>query len=174
VITNAGNWHWIFWLNLPVLGIVFICVLVAMSAGGPDLRGENCYKPWLEELASLDWLGTSLLILTMTTLILALQFSQLDTWSSPKVLVMSILSGLSFIALIVQQSTTLKEKIFDPEIISIRSVWSTRGLFFSLLSSVGILILFLPFLLQVGSSQSPFCHHITHFIAAYQRCLSKT
>lgn len=129
---------------------MLLCVLIAMFFDGPDLRGENYDKPWPEKLLHLDWLGTSLLILTLTPFILALQFSQPDSWGSPRVIVMFLLSGLSFLALIVQQNLTSKEKIFNPDVISNRSVWSTGGLFFSALSSVAVLILFLPFLLQAG------------------------
>lgn len=147
-ITQSLGWPWIFWINLPVLGLVLICVLVAMLAGGPDLRGQRHELPLLEKLKSLDWLGTSLLILTLTPFILGLQLGQTDNWSGARFPAMFTVSGVSLGLLIIQQRRAA-EPIFDRKIMLDRSVWSTAGLFLSALSCVAVLILFLPFLLQV-------------------------
>lgn len=69
------------------MAVVFVCVLAAMVAGGPDLRGEDFYKPWMQKPTSLDWMGSSLMIMAATTLLLALQFSQEYSWKTPRVLV---------------------------------------------------------------------------------------
>ena len=152
-ITQSLGWEWIFWINLPVLAIVLICVLVAMLAGGPDLRGQKYDLPFLEKVKSLDWLGTSLLILTLTPFILGIQLGQTDNWSGGRFPAMFAISGVSFILLIIQQMRA-PEPIFDRNIMLNRSVWSTAGLFLSALSCVAVLILFLPFLLQVCLSST--------------------
>lgn len=134
------------------MGVVFICVFTATFTGGPDLQGENADKPLVEKLHLMGLLGTFLFILTLTPFILALQFSSEHGWSSRLVIAMFVLSGISLLVFIVQQRHT-GDKIFDPVVAMNRSVWTTCGLFFSALSAVGVLILFLPFLLQVCSSR---------------------
>lgn len=150
VITEAINWHWIFWINLPVMGVVFVCVFVATFTGGPDLQGENAHEPFSEKIQIIGWPGTCLLALTLTPLILALQFSQQYGWGSPLVIAMFIISSVSLLLLIVQQRNA-RIKIFDPAVALKRSVWATCGLFFCALSAIGVLILFISFLLQVCS-----------------------
>lgn len=59
--------------------------------------------------------------------------------------------GLSFMLLLVQQRMA-NEAIFERTILLNRSVWTTTGIFFCALSSVSIITLFLPFLLQVRLS----------------------
>lgn len=147
-ITDSIGWHWIFWINLPFLGLTLVCILVATFFEGPDLRGENYKLPLREKLTSLDWLGTALLILTLVPLILGIEFGQTDGWNSAKSIVMFAVGVLSLGLLIYQQKTTKREVIFDPKVILNRSVWTTGGLFFSALSSVAVLVMFLPFLFQ--------------------------
>jgi MFS family permease len=152
VIVDSLNWHWIFYINLPVMGLVLICVMLAMMAGGPDLRGEHYAKTWAEKRQHLDWLGTGLLALVMTCFILGLQFSQSDGWNSARVITLFVVSGAAVPALIVQQVRTKKRKIFDPEVVAHRGVWTTLGLFGTALADLVTVILFLPFTLQVSRS----------------------
>ena len=161
VITDSATWHWIFWINLPVMGVVLLCVLIAIMANGPDLRGENYDKPWQEKRHHLDWLGTCLLALVMVPLILALQLSQPDHWRTAKVIVLLGTCVVGVIALALQQTHTRKEKILVPAVILNKAVWTTCGLFFAALSSLSVLVLFLPFLLQVWSRLFCLCHKLT-------------
>ncbi|KAK3377982.1 major facilitator superfamily domain-containing protein [Podospora didyma] len=155
VLTQSIGWHWIFWINLPVLGLSLVCILAATLFEGPDLRGENYELPLLEKVASLDWLGTSLLILTLVPLILGIEFGASDGWRSPRSVSMFVVGVVSLGLLIFQQKTTSREVIFDPKVILNRSVWTTAGLFFSALSSTAVLVLFLPFLFQQERGVSP-------------------
>ncbi|KAK0635774.1 major facilitator superfamily domain-containing protein [Bombardia bombarda] len=154
-ITQGIGWHWMFWLNIPVLACVLLCIVAAMLFEGPDLRGEKYELPLLDKIASLDWVGTALLVLTLCPLILGIGFGQTDGWTAARPLVMFGLSAGSLGLLVWQQRTTKGDVIFDPEVVLHRSVWTTAGLFFSALSSTAVLVLFMPFLFQKEKGMSP-------------------
>lgn len=142
------GWHWLFWINLPIIGLALLLVVGVTYTGGPDLRGEKYNLRTLEKLKLLDWLGTSLLALTLVPLILSLDFGQTYGWKNPRSIVMFVVFGVSFFLLLIQQRMA-KEAIFERAILFNRSVWTTTGIFFCSLSSVSVIILFLPFLFQV-------------------------
>ncbi|KAK3327370.1 major facilitator superfamily domain-containing protein [Cercophora scortea] len=155
VITQTIGWHWMFWINLPVLGLVLVCMVVAVLFEGPDLRGEKHHLPFADKMALLDWLGTAFLILTLIPIILGIKFGQTDGWGSAKATSLFVAGGAALVLLIMQQLSSTRDLIFEPRIILNRSVWSTAGLFFCALSSVAVLITFLPFLFQKERSVSP-------------------
>lgn len=142
------GWHWLFWINLPIIGLVLLLVIGVTYTGGPDLRGEKYGLKFWEKLKLLDWLGTSLLSLTLVPLILALDFGQTYGWKNPRSVVMFAVFGVSLVLLLLHQRIA-KEAIFERAILFNRSVWTTTGIFFCALSSVSVIILFLPFLFQV-------------------------
>ncbi|KAL7815095.1 MFS general substrate transporter [Trichoderma gracile] len=155
VITQSHlGWHWLFWINLPAIGIVILLVIGTAFTGGPDLRGEKYDLRFWEKVRLLDCIGTGLLALTLIPLILGLDYGRSYGWSSTRSAVMFAVFGLSFVLLIVQQRMT-KQAIFEREILLNRSVWTTTGIFFCALSSVSVITLFLPFLLQVIKELPP-------------------
>jgi hypothetical protein len=119
--------------------------------GGPDLRGEKYDLTIWEKAKLLDCIGTGLLALTLIPLILGLDYGRSYGWSSTRSAVMFAVFGLSFVLLIVHQRMA-KVAIFERRILLNRSVWATTGIFFCALSSVSVITLFLPFLLQVRLS----------------------
>lgn len=152
VITQSHlGWHWLFWINLPVIGVVLLLVVGTAYTGGSDLRGEKYeLKSW-EKVKLLDWMGTALLALTLIPLILGLDFGRSYGWGSIRSAVMFAVFGLSFVLLLLQQRLA-KTPLFERSILLNRSVWTTTGIFFCALSSMSSITLFLPFLLQVCPS----------------------
>ncbi|KAL7952395.1 major facilitator superfamily domain-containing protein [Trichoderma compactum] len=148
------GWHWLFWINLPIIGFVLPLVVGVTYTGGPDLRGEKYGLKFWEKLRLLDWRGTSLLALTLVPLILALDFGQTYGWKNTRSVVMFAVFGVSLVLLLLHQRIA-KEAIFDRTILFNRSVWTTTGIFFCALSSVSVIILFLPFLFQVIKDLDP-------------------
>ncbi|KIR26676.1 multidrug resistance protein fnx1 [Cryptococcus deuterogattii 99/473] len=97
-LTDRFGWHWSFWIQLPV--IVFCGVIVSVFLPTPHI--PPTHRSLLSGLASLDWLGTALLIGSVTTLIFGFSFhtSYLEPWSSPAVwgmLLASVLSAAAFV-----------------------------------------------------------------------------
>ncbi|KAL6872290.1 major facilitator superfamily domain-containing protein [Trichoderma longibrachiatum] len=155
VITQSHlGWHWLFWINLPVIGVVLLLVVGTAYTGGSDLRGEKYeLKSW-EKVKLLDWMGTALLALTLIPLILGLDFGRSYGWGSIRSAVMFAVFGLSFVLLLLQQRLA-KTPLFERSILLNRSVWTTTGIFFCALSSMSSITLFLPFLLQVVRELNP-------------------
>ena len=152
VITQSHlGWHWLFWINLPAIGIVFLLIIGTAYTGGPDLWGEKYDLKFWEKTKLLDWIGTALFALTLIPLILGLEYGRSYAWSSTQSAVMFALSGLSFALLLVRQRIT-NEAIFERTVLFNRSVWTTTGIFLCALSSVSVVTLFTPFLLQVRPS----------------------
>ncbi|KIR64125.1 hypothetical protein I312_103936 [Cryptococcus bacillisporus CA1280] len=97
-LTDRFGWHWSFWIQLPV--IVFCGVIVSAFLPTPHI--PPTHRSLFSGLASLDWLGTALLIGSVTTLIFGFSFhtSYLEPWSSPTVwgmLLASVLSAAAFV-----------------------------------------------------------------------------
>lgn len=75
VLTDNFSWHWVFYVNLPlgILALVFIILKMPKLASG--LR------------ASIDWLGTILLIVGVVPLLLGLTLDKsANGWTSPLIL----------------------------------------------------------------------------------------
>ncbi|WVR08996.1 hypothetical protein IAU60_006056 [Kwoniella sp. DSM 27419] len=97
-LADHYGWHWSFWVQLPV---TFFCASI-VSAFLPIPAIPPTHKSLLLGLASLDWLGTALLIGSVTTLLLGFSFhtSYLEPWTAPIVwgmLLASVLSGAAFV-----------------------------------------------------------------------------
>ncbi|WVQ81247.1 hypothetical protein IAT38_003369 [Cryptococcus sp. DSM 104549] len=96
-LTDRFGWHWSFWVQIPV--IIFCGVIVSIFLPTPPI--PPTHQSLLSGLASLDWLGSLLLIGSVTTLILGFSFhtSYLEPWSAPIVwgmLVTSVLAAVLF------------------------------------------------------------------------------
>ena len=74
-IFDNASWRWIFYVNLPVGGLALLVILVTMPR--PRYKREH----------SIDWLGSCLLALGTTALLLGLVWGGRDyPWSSPEVI----------------------------------------------------------------------------------------
>jgi len=74
-IVDNASWRWIFYVNLPVGGLALLVILVTMPR--PRYKREH----------SIDWLGSCLLALGTTALLLGLVWGGRDyPWSSPEVI----------------------------------------------------------------------------------------
>lgn len=153
------------------MGLVFICVLLGstslITGRGKtlDLRGDAYSAPWRQKLTMLDLPGTILLVGTAIALFTGLELSQVYTWSSARTIVPLAVSVTGVAALVIQQRMVQpprsdgirvrNTRIFDPAIISLRAVWAPCGLGFCSMSSIAVLIVFLPFQLQLLKGLSP-------------------
>jgi EmrB/QacA subfamily drug resistance transporter len=74
-IVDNASWRWIFYVNLPVGGLALLVILVTMPR--PRYKREH----------SIDWLGSCLLAVGTTALLLGLVWGGRDyPWSSPEVI----------------------------------------------------------------------------------------
>jgi len=98
-LTDSYSWHWVFLINLPfgVLSLVLTWLFVYDS----DLvKAER--RRLLDRGLKIDYLGFALVALGFGTLQIVLdRFEREDGFSSPFVLTLSLISGVSLIVLVI-------------------------------------------------------------------------
>ncbi|WRT67494.1 uncharacterized protein IL334_004466 [Kwoniella shivajii] len=130
-LTDKYGWHWSFWVQLPV--ILFCSIIVTIFLPTPPI--PPTHKSLLAGLASLDWLGSFLLIGSVTTLLLGLSFhtSYLEPWSAPIVWGMLIASVIAT-GLFVYVETKVERPVLPLELFKSSHIAAinTCGFFLSL------------------------------------------
>ncbi|KZP23735.1 MFS general substrate transporter [Athelia psychrophila] len=90
----ATNWHWLFYLNLPLTAIVIGIVGVFLDLRMPEEEGG-----WRAKVKRMDWLGNLTFIPSITLLILALVWGgQSYAWSDAHVLAPLIIGVVGLVA----------------------------------------------------------------------------
>ena len=101
-LIDTYGWPLSFWVQLP---IALFCILM-VSLLLPPSPIPPTHKTIWSGLASLDWLGSALLIGSVTTLILGFSFhtSFLLPWGDGRVWGNLAAAGVAFVALLVTES----------------------------------------------------------------------
>lgn len=97
-LTQYLSWHWVFFINLPLLTLALILCFATLS-----LKNEPVLK------VSIDWLGTFFLMLALFTLVLALLSTNSNGFYSVKVL-----SLLSIFVISTGLLLWIESKVSDP------------------------------------------------------------
>jgi MFS family permease len=96
-LAQDNAWRWIFYLNLPVLGIGFVGVLVFLNQ---DLRQRGL----LEKLRKIDYVGSFLFVSSSTSILIALSWGgAMYSWTSWHTLAPLILGAAGLAAFTVHQ-----------------------------------------------------------------------
>jgi MFS transporter, DHA2 family, multidrug resistance protein len=139
-LTDNYSWRWIFYINLPV-GIIAL-TLISMFVFDPAYQ-----ERWIEG-EKIDYLGIALLSMGLGSLQIVLDKGQRDDWfSSNFILILTIISVVSLVALVVWELRQ-KHPILDLRVFKDRS-FSTANvvMFLTFFSFFGSLVL-LPLYLQ--------------------------
>ena len=93
-LADLYGWQWSFWLQLPMT-VFCACIVTFFVPAAPIAPTHTSLR---SGLASLDWIGTILLIGSVTTLLLGFSFhtSYLEPWSAPIVWGMLLASAILF------------------------------------------------------------------------------
>ncbi|KZP23294.1 MFS general substrate transporter [Athelia psychrophila] len=90
----ASNWHWLFYMNLPLTALV-----IAIVGAFLDLRTPEEPGGWRAKVRRMDWLGNLVFIPSITLLILALVWGgQSYAWADAHVLAPLLLGALGLAA----------------------------------------------------------------------------
>ncbi|CAD6575001.1 MAG: hypothetical protein TREMPRED_001269 [Tremellales sp. Tagirdzhanova-0007] len=97
-LTDRYGWPLSFWLQLPIISFCAIIVTIFL----PQSIIPPTHLSLRSGLASLDWLGSILLLGSVTTLILGFSFhtSYLEPWSAPIVWGLLLAAALSMMAFV--------------------------------------------------------------------------
>ncbi|OKI06047.1 MFS transporter [Streptomyces sp. CB02923] len=98
VIVSAAGWHWVFWLNVPLV----VLALALCSFSVRESRNE-------ESITGVDWPGLILISLGIPALVLAFTLGGTWGWSSP-----STLGLLGFALLALLAFYAVEKRAADP------------------------------------------------------------
>ena len=99
VMIDHIGWRWIFWINLPVSGAAFILIAVSLKVN--HARTSTI----MELLGRIDLAGNAILMLSMTSILLALaEAGTVNPWNSSRTLLPLIIGFLGLVSFIIFQS----------------------------------------------------------------------
>ncbi len=143
-LAQAWSWHWIFFLNLPLVG----AVLVLGLWGVPESRNE-------EDQAPLDWLGAGLSVAGLGGLTFGLIEASRLGLGDPLVYG-SGLAGLGCLVLFVLQQIRRQNGMVPPALFRSRAFTGTNLMTFLLYMALSGVLFFLPLkLIQVDGYSAP-------------------
>ncbi|PQE21588.1 putative DHA14-like major facilitator ABC transporter protein [Rutstroemia sp. NJR-2017a WRK4] len=100
--TTNLSWRGCFYMNLP-LGAIVVAGLIPFFPS-PQAAARLASLPSKEKIKRMDPLGTVILVMAITCLLLALQWGGLKySWSNARIIVLFVISGISMIAYIIWQ-----------------------------------------------------------------------
>ncbi|KAF7981925.1 hypothetical protein HWV62_30691 [Athelia sp. TMB] len=89
----AANWHWLFYLNLPLTAIVIVIVGIFLNLRTPEEEGG-----WKAKVKRMDWLGNGIFIPSITLLILGLVWGgQTYPWSDAHVVAPLVIGAVGLV-----------------------------------------------------------------------------
>ncbi|KAM3073540.1 hypothetical protein ACMFMG_004566 [Clarireedia jacksonii] len=95
--TTKLSWRGCFYMNLP-LGAIVVAFLIPFFPS-PQAAARLANLPAKEKLKRMDPIGTMILVLAITCILLAMQWGGIKyNWGNARIIVLFIISGLSFIA----------------------------------------------------------------------------
>ncbi|KAI2467680.1 MFS general substrate transporter [Annulohypoxylon bovei var. microspora] len=84
------DWHWCFYLNLPICGIVLPVMIFF-------LRIKHIPVPWKEVITQVDWIGDVIFIGSTTAILIGLTFGgTVYAWSSWRIIVPVVVGGVGW------------------------------------------------------------------------------
>ncbi|KAF2750867.1 MFS general substrate transporter [Sporormia fimetaria CBS 119925] len=99
------TWRWIFWINLPFLGIGFVMITLFLKLNFPT-------SGWLSKLRRVDWVGLVLFVGSMTGFLIPVTWGGVQyPWDSWRTLVPLIISVFGLIVFIIHQERWAAEPL---------------------------------------------------------------
>lgn len=130
LLVDQLSWRWCFYIQIPLSTILFCLVSVTLKSSGHEISSTSYTAKFL----SLDPLGTILLAIATTSLIIALQWAGIEfAWSDWRILTALICSFFLTFAFAWSQSHWQDRAILPSRIVLRRSI--SMGLFFSFCSN---------------------------------------
>lgn len=147
-----ANWRWIFWINLPVMGVGLLAIILALNVQ---------YKrnpTWLHALARVDFLGNAIFIPSMTSIFFGLIMGGQHgyAWGSWRIILPLVLGVLGWAAFHAHQASPIcREPSMPTRLFKHRT--SATGFLMIFLASIIMQAMgyFLPVYFQAVKGASP-------------------
>ncbi|KAI0337292.1 Mfs1.2 [Trametopsis cervina] len=145
----AGQWRWLFYLNLPLCGVAAALVLVFLKLPTPP----GAFK---EKISRIDWIGNILIIASSSAVIIALAWGGVTfPWVSVHVLLPLLCGVVGMAAFLLYEAFGAKEPIVPYSLLTNRT--SLSGYIQTFLSPLIVVtnIFFIPVYYQACKEASP-------------------
>lgn len=147
------TWRWCFYINLPVGGVAAASIIFFFHTPDRALTTKATFK---EKLLQIDPIGTILLICTITSYILLLQFGgQTKAWDSSTVIGLLVGFPLMVIAFMVWEWFQGERAAFPPRLMSNRLILMNSIYAFLFAGSYFIIVYYLPYYFQSIQNVNP-------------------
>ena len=78
IIHSIASWRWIFWINLPIIGMGYVMVTLFLKLQ------HTKSAPFLQQLQRIDWFGSVLFIASTTSVLIPISWGGViykwDSW----------------------------------------------------------------------------------------------
>jgi MFS family permease len=141
-----GSWRLCFYINLPLGAVTFIIVCFFVNLPqDPRYRAMSS----LQLLRQLDIPGFALLVPTVVSILLALQWGGTQyAWKDARIIVLLVLFGLLSIAFVAVQALTPKTCTIPPSVFGCRSIGFTAWFALCTFSTFIVMVYYLPIWFQ--------------------------
>ncbi|KAF1976723.1 MFS general substrate transporter [Bimuria novae-zelandiae CBS 107.79] len=90
VFAERLTWRWCFYINLPLVSIAIVILYFTVRLHDPR-------TPFLQGMASLDWLGTFMILGATIFLLVGLQIGGASSYARPIVICLLVLGSLAYV-----------------------------------------------------------------------------
>ncbi|KAI3316472.1 major facilitator superfamily domain-containing protein [Xylariaceae sp. AK1471] len=153
VFSETIGWRWCFYINLPIGGLSFFIILLLFQA---PASAKPKTAPLIEKLLQLDLGGTSILLGSLISFLLALQYGgQLYPWTSARVI--GLLAGSAALLVIfgLWEYWQDERAMMPPRLMRMRTMFVTGMVNLFLAGSYLVVVYFLPVYFQSIQGTSP-------------------
>jgi MFS family permease len=145
------TWRFCFWINLPIVAVTVALTYFFV----PEPVREIAEHPLREKLIKLDPLGTGILIISITSLILALQWGGVTVpWSNGQVWGCLLCFGLTMVIFILYQIYQKEDALIPMRIMTRRTIAASCAVSALTIMGINVPIYYLPFYFQVSLGES--------------------
>jgi hypothetical protein len=158
ITTNLGgglahetSWRWIFWINLPFLGIGGFLIAIFLR-----INKNYVNRSFADKLRELDWVGAVLFLASTTGFLIPISRGGVDCpWNSWRTLVPLSVCTAGVIAFVIHQEYLAKNPLIRTDIFKTRSA----AIIFTLTVVYGIILaavfFYLPLYFEAVKGMSP-------------------
>lgn len=158
--TQRVSWRWCFYINLPFAVVAVLPVIFFLDGKKTADKGKIT-PPFMQQIRQLDPVGVILVLGSIVSLILALQFGgqassdSLNSWNAPRVIALLVVFAVTLLAFIAWQIYMKDRALLPPKVFVERSVLGSFWYMWFLAASMTVLFYYVPIWFQVVKGQTP-------------------
>uniref|UniRef100_V5F1K9 Major facilitator superfamily (MFS) profile domain-containing protein n=2 Tax=Kalmanozyma brasiliensis (strain GHG001) TaxID=1365824 RepID=V5F1K9_KALBG len=159
--TQNVSWRWCFYINLP-FAVVAVVPVIFFLDGKKTADKHKTMLPFKQQIRQLDPIGAVLVLGSVVSLILALQFggaasssSTSTSWGEPRVIALFVVFGITLLAFVAWQMYMQDRALLPPKVFTQRSVLGAFWYMWFFAASMTIIFYYLPLWFQVVRGTTP-------------------